>query len=274
MTVHVFENQAMNCPWRLCIPDSEGNADELEPTVREAWRLLDELEDQLSLFRAGSEVLRLSSAMPGEVLCLTPAAHDCLQWAVQLHETTGGAFDVSLGTGLHKLSLLDGLQAQVTEPGLELDLGGIGKGYAMDELVNLLTDLGIEAGRIDSGASTVRAFGIVPASLDQVQLRTPTDPDAAPLATIRLAGRTLAGSGSWLYGPHIVDSRTEESATPPAKAASWALHPAATIADALSTAFLLQTAEQMQSTCEALPESAGLQIHGGQRHACRWPATS
>ena len=100
--------------------------------------------------------------------------------------------------------------------GVELDLGGIAKGYAVDCVVALLKQRGITAALISAGGSTLYALGAPPGnSTWEVQLQDPLDTRKVAL-TVRLKDQTLSVSGSAekyfeLNGQrysHIMDPRT------------------------------------------------------------------
>jgi len=109
--------------------------------------------------------------------------------------------------------------------GIELDLGGIGKGYALDKMAELLREEhGIDEMLLD-GASTALAVG-------------------ERAWVVGLAGRRIAlkdgalsGSGLAVKGEHIVDPATGEPATDRERA--WVLAPSGAEADSLSTAAMV-----------------------------------
>ena len=65
--------------------------------------------------------------------------------ARHMFDLTGGAFDVSIGTGLPSLELdADDSSSARRRAGVQVDLGGIGKGYAVDLMAELLEEWGLE----------------------------------------------------------------------------------------------------------------------------------
>ena len=64
--------------------------------------------------------------------------------ARHMFDLTGGAFDVSIGTGLPSLELdPDDFLVRATKSGVQVDLGGIGKGYAVDRMADVLEEWGL-----------------------------------------------------------------------------------------------------------------------------------
>ena len=65
--------------------------------------------------------------------------------ARHVYDLTAGAFDIAIGTGLPSLEIdADAFEVRATANGVRLDLGGIGKGYAVDLVAELLEDWGVE----------------------------------------------------------------------------------------------------------------------------------
>jgi thiamine biosynthesis lipoprotein len=130
-------------------------------------------------------------------------------------------------------------------PGVEINLGGIGKGYALDRCADLLRAAGIEDFLIHGGQSSVLAVGSHPATPGQgwnIGLRHPLRPDRR-LAEFFLRDQALGTSGSGTqffhhrgkrYG-HLLDPRTGRPAD--GVLSATVLAPDAAEADALATAF-------------------------------------
>ncbi len=114
---------------------------------------------------ADSDVARLNAAAAGSPVALRPATHSVLSFAQRLHRLSGGAFDpcrpVRPGT-LADLELTDRPHpgARWRRPAA-LDLGGIAKGYAVDEAVAALRGGGCSAGLVNAGGD-LRVFGATP----------------------------------------------------------------------------------------------------------------
>lgn len=175
-----------------------------------AFALVDRLEQELSRFLANSDVSRLNELTAGQSTRVSPTTMECLEIARHLYELTGGAFDVSIGSGLDRLVLLpDDFTVHVEAEGVRLDLGGIGKGYAVDRMAELLEeDWGIDHALVHGGFSSVLALE-PPPDRDgwALTLSAPWPGDERLLA--RLSARRVAFSASGTKkGAHIVDPNT------------------------------------------------------------------
>jgi thiamine biosynthesis lipoprotein len=103
-----------------------------------------------------------------------------LDAALALQTDSDGLFDISLGTGPGGWLCSDGRLHKLADD-VKLDLGGIGKGYAVDCAVQTLIDLGIEAGWVNAGGD-LRSFGDVDVP---VHLRDESLGGVRPFASVR-----------------------------------------------------------------------------------------
>jgi thiamine biosynthesis lipoprotein len=155
-------------------------------------------------------------------------------------------------TGMHLIELdKTSHTVRLRTCGVRIDLGGIGKGYAVDRMARLLLDWGIEDALIHGGRSTALAFG-KPARQEgwPVSLMHP-DSGETVSRPINLCDRAISGSGLQ-KGLHIVDPRTGRLAVN--RRAAWSSAPTATLADALSTAFMVMTPEEIERYCANHPD--------------------
>jgi thiamine biosynthesis lipoprotein len=232
-----------------------------------AFDLADRLERELSRFLPSSDISRINGLAAGSTVQVGPAAMECLVIARHMFDLTGGAFDVSIGTGLPSLELdPEGCVVRAARSGVRIDLGGIGKGYAVDLMAELLGEWGIERALVHGGFSSVLAID-PPAGLDGWPL-TLSDPDhPASVLEHRSSRQSALGASGLRKGEHIVDPRTGGPARgrrgawvavprPPVSgaAASGEAPPrAAAIADALATAFMLMSIGEIDALCDRSP---------------------
>ncbi len=125
--------------------------------LSEAFALLERLEGLLSRFQPGSDVARFNALPGGGSLALQPATQRVMAAASWLRRQSDGRFDPSLGSGPDGWALGDGLLRK-TLSGVQLDLGGIAKGFVVDRLVAHLRRSGASWGSVNAGGD-LRVFG-------------------------------------------------------------------------------------------------------------------
>jgi thiamine biosynthesis lipoprotein len=135
----------------------------------------------------------------------------------------------------------------VSADNVEIDLGGVGKGYAVDRVADVLRDWNIDSALVNAGQSTLLALGCAPDGQPwRIAIRDPRD-HARSLGAVRLADRALSGSGVALHGQHIIDPRSGAPAR--GGLGAWALAPDAALSDALSTAFMILSDDEIEAYC-------------------------
>lgn len=233
-----------------------------------AFAVVDRLEGELSRFRPNSDISRVGRLSAGERVIVSSSTLECLMIARHVFDLTSGAFDVSIGTGLRTLELNpDDMAVVATRGSVTLDLGGIGKGYAVDRMADVLEEWGLTCALVHGGFSSMLALD-APPGLDGWAL-TLSDPARPFDAIVRLSSRQAAlGASGVRKGGHIVDPRTGQPVA--GRRAAWAsvARPAATtgggtgeespvaaaaVADALATAFMLMQPDEIEALCDASP---------------------
>ena len=191
--------------------------------AQDAFDLVDRLERELSRFLPNSDIGRINSLAAGERTQVSPSTMECLLIARHMFDLTGGAFDVSIGTGLPSLTLdPDGFSVGTAADGVRIDLGGIGKGYAVDLVADLLEEWGLSQTLVHGGFSSVLALE-PPEGRDGWPL-TLSDPAAPSIVLAHLsAHQTALGASGLRKGGHIVDPRTDQP--PRGRRAAWAAVP-------------------------------------------------
>jgi len=261
----------------------------------DALDLIDRFEDQLSYFREESELNRVNRRAADEPVRVEPELFGIIELGLKLHTETGGAFDLTAsplweawgfarreGRVPDKAALAEALSnvdsraveldpveqtIHFTRPGVKLNLGSIGKGYALDRCGEQLEAGGIRDFLIHGGLSSVLARGSQSTGRDAEQsadgwvlgVRHPVRPDRR-VAEIRLRDQALATSGSWAQSftyqgrrlGHILDPRTGWPAE--GVLSTTVVAPTAALADALSTAFYVMGAEKSLEYCAEHPE--------------------
>jgi uncharacterized protein (TIGR03663 family) len=258
-----FSHSAMNTTFEVFIQDTRGTY--AGQAARTAFKEADRLEGLLSRFIQNSDIGRINTLKPDQEIIIDPDTFNCLQIAEQAWHLTDGAFDVTLGNifaawkkgdSQKALSLLanrpamnmlklntNGLTAAVTGPGVNLDLGGIAKGYAVDKIAEVLHEWGIDKALIHGGASSVCALK-KPAGKNGWPV-TLTDPvNHQILARLQLEEEVFSCSGIEA-GQHIINPSTGQAVTD--RKACWVrLKENAALADALTTAGMIMPLEKIR----------------------------
>ncbi|MDR1818501.1 MAG: FAD:protein FMN transferase [Puniceicoccales bacterium] len=139
--------------------------------------------------------------------------------------------------------------------GSRLDLGGVGKGYALDKMGALLRDdWGVGGALLSAGGSTVLALGS-PAGKPGWKIGFGGE---TRLPCLLLGGGALGSSGLEFQSAHIVDPRTGLPVTRRGLVRSIA--PSATEADALSTAFFVMGREEAAAHCAKDPTAGHIAL--------------
>jgi thiamine biosynthesis lipoprotein len=221
-----------------------------------AFDLVDRLERELSRYIENSDVSRVNHLAGGQAARVSPWTMECLQVAWHAYELTGGAFDAAIGSGLERLDLdPDGFTVRAREGGASLDLGGIGKGYAVDRMVEVLAEWEIPRALVHGGYSSVLALE-PPPDREGWLLTLSAPGNGRILARVSARRRAFSASGV-RKGDHILDPRTGQPVH--GRVAAWVAVPwedggsSAAFADALSTAFMIQPAEEIADLCRRFP---------------------
>jgi thiamine biosynthesis lipoprotein len=141
---------------------------------------------------------------------------------------------------------------------VQVDLGGIGKGYAIDRVVASLRDWSIDAGLIHSGQSSVYALRNPPGCEQwSIALRDPAN-HAETIGRAALKDAALSGSGRALHGDHIIDPRSGRPVTD--RLGAWALAQSAALSDALATALMVMSPQEIERYCHTRPGISALVV--------------
>ncbi len=166
--------------------------------------------------------------------------------------------------------------------GAELDLGGIGKGYAVDRVVAVLREANVRAALVDAGSSTLFALG-APPGRHGWRVRVPYAAERSrTLTTVELRDQSLSTSGNYekffrLNGRvycHIMDPRTGEPVQGTMQ--TTVIAPTGTASDALSTTTFVLGPQRGTELLRTMPGTYALWLRGTPSEArvvtWRWPA--
>ncbi len=138
--------------------------------ARATQALLIEQESMLSRFAAHGELAALNRSAADGPAPVPDALWKVLEACRRHHHLTGGAFDIAQGgapgkRGMHLIELDPAARTlRFTVPGVQLDLGGIGKGIALDLLRQHLQDEDVGQAFLSFGESSLAVIGTHPAA--------------------------------------------------------------------------------------------------------------
>jgi len=216
----------------------------MEAAVDAAFEEARRLDHMLSNYKPESELSDVNREAAGRAVEVTPELFDLLSACVAYSRESEGAFDITVGPlmkiwGFYKGTgrlphraevrsalgrvgyrniLLDPVKRTVrfARSGVELDPGGIGKGYAVDRMAEVLKQYGIGTGLVSASGSSMYAIGAPPGEKGwRVHIRDPKD-DRKSVAEIYLKDESMSTSGNYekffraegKIFSHIMDPRT------------------------------------------------------------------
>lgn len=250
------------------------NSAYLQEVAAQVFQEMGELDNQMSNYKPDSELSSINREAALHAVMVEPRLFRLIQDSLEYSRQSDGAFDITVGPLMKvwgffrgqgrlpsKSELADVLTSvgyqhvkldvsartiRFDTPGIEIDLGAIAKGYAVDRAVEVLRDNGINQALISSGTSSLYALGSPPGERGwTISVRNPLDTSKAA-CVLRLQNFSLSVSGDYekffrlggkVYA-HIMDPHT---GMPVENMLSTAVvSPSATDSDALSTSFYVE----------------------------------
>jgi thiamine biosynthesis lipoprotein len=216
----------------------------LPQAVNEAFDEVDRIDRLMSHYNADSPLSRINRDAASGTVSIEPELFEFIADALRYTRESNGAFDITVGPlmkawgffrGEGRMPDAAGLadarrhvgaahvimdpgagSIRFDEPGVELDLGGIAKGYAVDRATAVLRARGVSAGLISAGGSTIYGLGAPPGRPGwTVALQDPLDSRrTARSVVLRDGALSVAGSSEKSFEfdgvrySHIMDPRT------------------------------------------------------------------
>ena len=269
--------------------------------MESAYEDVAQWERLVSRMQPESEVARLNRTAGQGPQKVDPLVADLISRAIQYSRLTGGSFDISIGplvdlwiraarqnqlpspqsiqkarasVGADRIQVTENLDVELLEAGMSIDLGGIAKGWALDQLAEKIKQDGGGSALLSFGQSSVWAIGNpVGDSGWRLALRDPRGGIAGVLSLRDLAlsvssslGQTSEIEGR-KYG-HVVNPLTGEALQRAVQVAVVATD--ASLAEALSTALVVQELDAGLVWVDAAPGVEALWIdENGERTASR-----
>ena len=265
--------------------------DRCEEALQAAEDEIKRLDDLLSVGNADSEISRINATGAGE---LSDDTRAMVQQALDIWQTTGGAFDITVypimqawgfTTGEYKVPTEAELQALLQTTGSEkltlddhtmtlgagqgIDLGGIAKGFTSTRLMEIFAEYDLTAGLVSLGGN-VQCYGTKPdGSLWRCGIQDPNDPENqnSLLGILSIADKAVITSGAYernftdestgqLYH-HIIDPATGAPARSGLSSVT-VVSADGTLADGLSTACYVMGLDQSIAYWQAYGEKFDL----------------
>jgi thiamine biosynthesis lipoprotein len=256
------------------------NSERLQDSLARCFQEIDRLDNLMSRYKPDSELSTINREAFHRAVVVTPELFNLLQGSLRFSEQTYGAFDITVGplmelwgffrgcgrlpepreleqalrrSGYRHLKLNAAAHTlRFDVPGIELDLGAIGKGYAVDRVVEILRADGVSRALVSGGTSSIYSIGAPPGEHGwEISVCDPFD-RRKQACSLRLRNMSISISGSQeksflLDGKvytHLLDPRNgkpvEDMLMTVVIAASN------TASDALSTAFFVSGVRQTQ----------------------------
>jgi len=226
----------MATQFTVVIEALENEGDRAQAVAEEVFFEIRRLESLLSRFVEDSEISQINRLRRGEEVIISPETHRCLELALEAKKLSDGHFDAAylsqgVPSGNEAFVLLSRpLRVVSLAESLTLDLGGIGKGFALEQVSGIPVRYGSTRALLCADGSTILALDpplgtkgwIVQWELD------------GKTGTLELANESISCSGKTVRGEHIFDTQKRQYAT--ARERVYVRMPSPALSDALSMA--------------------------------------
>lgn len=279
---------------------------EVGPKLERALAEIRRLERLMTTWRNDSDISRVNEAAGSAAIKVSPEVLDVVRRSIEYSRRSSGAFDISFYAlrGLwrfdddltpvlpdpaeirRRLPLINWRQIFVDDkagtvrlgkPGMAINLGGIGKGYAVDAAVAVLKREGIPSGLVQAGGDLM-LFGSKDGQPFMAGVRDPRSPDPGDyFAVCPVSDHAFSTAGDYeraflkdgVRYHHILDPRTGQPARRARSVTVYA--PDATTADGLDDAVLILGPAAGLKLIDSLPDAGAIivdadnKVHISQR---------
>ncbi|SNR97196.1 thiamine biosynthesis lipoprotein [Anaerovirgula multivorans] len=209
-------------------------------TVTMAYQRIHEIENIMSTSVVGSDVYNINQNAGIQSVEISQETLEVIKKGLKYYELTNGAFNIGLGRlsklwGLNVASSsegpsriptneeivkalqhidlnrleINGSKVFIKDSEMTIDLGGIAKGYAVDEAVNTLKKAGIESGFVNLGGD-IYVLGPKPDGTSwKMGIQTPEYGTTSVIARVELTNRSIVTSGD--YQKFVIDEENNKS---------------------------------------------------------------
>lgn len=271
-----FDHLAMGTQFSLFLYSSKSSTADV--IADEVFDEIDREEQLLSNYRDSSELSRINASAATRTITTDPEIIRFLEDALHWSAASDGAFDITVGklmkawgfyrhharippeaemsklraaTGWTKVQVNPGNRTvHFTDSGVELDPGGIGKGFAVDAAVRILRADGVTSAMLSAGSSTIYALGAPPQKNGWPVIIAGPLPSKATMSVVMLRDTSLSSADcsqknfmvrGHLYC-HIMDPHTLRPVQ--GRLQVSIVDPSATASDALSNVLFVENPEQ------------------------------
>jgi FAD:protein FMN transferase len=287
---HEASRMSMACAYAIVAYGDDAGA--LPRILEAAFDEVDRIDRLMSHYKPESPLSRLNREAAAGPVVVTPELFDFIAECLRYSRDSDGAFDITVGPLMKTWGFFRGggrlpsaqevedvrarigyahvvldARAQTVRfdrPGIELDLGGIAKGYAVDRAVDLLRRAHVAAALVSAGGSTIYALGAPPGrDAWEVDIQDPVDSGRIAL-TVPLRDRALSVAGraeksferDGVVYSHIMDPRTARPVQGILGVA--VLTSTGTAGDALDDALFVQGVERSRAYLQRLPATEAI----------------
>jgi len=260
-----------------------------ESVIEEAFALIAELENLMSITVEGSDIYRINNS-GGEPTTVDPRTIEVIRKSIEFSEMSDGLFDITTGrltrlwnfgenevipdeTALAEAQrTVDFRQISISEntvtlsnPDAWLDLGAIAKGYIADMVASLLRENGVTSALIDLGGDIKLIGSRGDGNPWRLAIKNPFDYHSVPFAaTIEVSDAAVISSGTYersfeidgVRYHHILDPNTAIPALTDVVSAT-VIAESGVIGEGLSTLAILKGSEAVAEILENHPELIG-----------------
>ena len=276
---------AMGTVVEISVADKDKDPEAIEKAICKAFDRIKEIEALMSSYLKGSDVSRINRLGKGKYVAVSDETFEVIRTSIKFSKLSEGAFDITILPVLElwgfsskiredvptqeeigeRLPLVNFRNILIDEEEravgfsvaeMEIDLGGIAKGYAVDEAIVVLKNEGIKKAMVNAGGDVYCLGTKDNDQLWVIGIKHPRKPGQI-LTTLEIKGQAIATSGDYekyytIKGkryPHIIDPRTGRPVQNDVMSVTI-LAPTCLEADALAT------------TCFVLGKEKGLKLIG------------
>jgi thiamine biosynthesis lipoprotein len=259
--------------------EDKTHAEQCAEQVFSEMRRIDEL---MSPYKPNSELSRINQKAASQAVRISEEMFNLLEKSLQMSQLSNGAFDITFSSVGHLYNYREGIKpsegdirqalksinyrhvlldetnrsVRFTLSGVHIDLGGIAKGYAVDNGIAILAKCGIKGGLVSAGGDS-RILGNRGNRPWMMGVRHPRKKDAVAVM-LPLSNTAISTSGDYerffiedgKRYHHIISPSTGKSVS-----TTWSatvIGPDATTTDALSTTLFVLGAEKGLQLIETL----------------------